>query len=721
MDAIHTDTEDDSRTASVGEGAASHSTRRRQRQREKRRRDFERDADGSAESVNDDASTPRTKKRRIEAESEENGEIDEDGSIRFEDHSQTLNVDAKTVADVSVPHSVPEVSVQQNTNTGEAPSHVLHKDVYAAEHRRASRLFSAFINKNHGHHVLLSLRSTVTGKGSLKTATKEAMEYCGSSLSQGLVAVRHLMGKKAALLLANEERQATPIVQIFLSYAAEEDERSARELIMATPNPAGTTASLIIITPKTVRFRKIKSPSSTLITHLAVGLTKRVESQISTGKLDISSYLLSQAAFTEELATRGDTPPISNDASSDVESSPPSPDLAAGNQARDRVETANGEHRSADGLISQIPEALPFDTTAATAINSTNSTLPQSLPDPSSNMQSSSDPITLKALDPSQRDLQTRYWGLTSDDAPAICPTCAKPGHLATTCPSRTCTHCGAIDVHFSRACPSIQPCSKCHAQGHTAATCPSKLARSAADGFICTICHGAHKESACCWLWRTFKPHNLGPALRKIAHMPVSCYECGARGHWGDDCPARRRGRRTTSDIFSAAYAAHFLATPPPPALPGDAGFHILGRGDRGAQQARDRRNGDEPSDDDDDDDDTSAAAFYGRKVDRAPPRAGIQINYAGRGAEQQVPMPSRRAEPQMAFGPPARYGNEERGGGARFQPPLPPGPPPQMPPAPYGQRPIDRARNRYAQEDEERRFGMSGRRGRSGGRGAR
>ncbi|OCL15007.1 hypothetical protein AOQ84DRAFT_279853, partial [Glonium stellatum] len=137
-----------------------------------------------------------------------------------------------------------------------------------------------------------------------------------------------------------------------------------------------------------------------------------------------------------------------------------------------------------------------------------------------------------------ERELQTRYWGISNPDDLVRCTICAHEGHMAETCPSRTCKHCQACDEHFSLECPTQRKCKKCRERGHVQKDCPSKLARSVADGFFCDLCgESGHVEEECSLLWRTFFPEDV-PNLNKVETLSCCCYQCGSDRHWGDDCP---------------------------------------------------------------------------------------------------------------------------------------------------------------------------------------
>lgn len=193
--------------------------------------------------------------------------------------------------------------------------------------------------------------------------------------------------------------------------------------------------------------------------------------------------------------------------------------------------------------------------------------------DPDSSAQT---PIRMKHLSLDARALQTRYWGLTDDDAMVRCPVCSRYGHYTDTCRSRTCKHCGVEDGHFASACPTFKKCSRCRERGHNVSECPSKLARSTADGLICDLCEGPHAEDKCSWIWRTFHPEDLS-AIWKVDQMITACYECGAHSHFGDDCGRKPRDKIPNSDVFSAKFANQFLHRPITSSS--ENGMRILGK----------------------------------------------------------------------------------------------------------------------------------------------
>jgi hypothetical protein len=188
----------------------------------------------------------------------------------------------------------------------------------------------------------------------------------------------------------------------------------------------------------------------------------------------------------------------------------------------------------------------------------------------------------LRQLLPMERELQAHYWGLSHPDDLVQCAVCAREGHMAETCPSRTCKNCQARDKHFSSECPTQQKCKKCRERGHLLKDCPSKLARSAADGFSCDLCgESGHVEEECSLLWRTFFPEDVSN-LNKVETLSCCCYQCGSDRHWGDDCPLRQKSKRVNVDTFSDRQAGNYLLAPGDPKFKnGEKGICIKGRAD--------------------------------------------------------------------------------------------------------------------------------------------
>jgi len=321
--------------------------------------------------------------------------------------------------------------------------------------------------------------------------------------------------------------------------------------------------------------------------------------------------------------------------------------------------------------------------------------------------------IRLKHISNNEREFQTRYWGIASDDDLVRCSMCSTEGHMIDNCPSRVCKHCGVSWSHFSGACPSMQhlrKCCKCRERGHTIEQCTSKLFRSVGDGFSCDICTGNHVEEECSWIWRTFKPDEA-KGLRKVDNLIISCYECGSSQHWGDDCLSRERSKPIHCNTFSSSFANLFSRTPVTRANAKD-GISIRGRAQQTAIQS-DRDLGE-------------LSNFYGKKVDthRLPvtpmkiklqtPKAQyepaqyqsgykptIAKSYIGNTRYGTVALLHESSEPghsrtELRITSPLRDSRPD--GQYKFRIP---------PTQKASKRPIDEARNRYARESSSMQYG--------------
>lgn len=166
-------------------------------------------------------------------------------------------------------------------------------------------------------------------------------------------------------------------------------------------------------------------------------------------------------------------------------------------------------------------------------------------------------PQTLADLAPDDLKAQLKYFYITKvlrevDMASAVrCLVCMQEGHMAESCGTLLCTHCGVYRDHFSYQCPNTQKCHRCRERGHKQEECPYKLGRLAANELECDLCQRkGHTEAKCELLWRTSgKPWESDMAQQNIRR---SCYECGANRHLGNDCPTRKPRKPMGSSTWS-------------------------------------------------------------------------------------------------------------------------------------------------------------------------
>ncbi|KAG0048054.1 hypothetical protein BGZ83_006942 [Gryganskiella cystojenkinii] len=110
------------------------------------------------------------------------------------------------------------------------------------------------------------------------------------------------------------------------------------------------------------------------------------------------------------------------------------------------------------------------------------------------------------------------------------------------------CTVCGAKDEHVSQECP-LSVCFNCNKKGHIAEKCPKP--RGYGRYADCRKCGSTrHATEDCPTVWRTYVVKSTVPLTPVVAY----CYNCGAVGHFGDDCNMLRPmyARGDTASAFN-------------------------------------------------------------------------------------------------------------------------------------------------------------------------
>lgn len=163
----------------------------------------------------------------------------------------------------------------------------------------------------------------------------------------------------------------------------------------------------------------------------------------------------------------------------------------------------------------------------------------------------------LADLRPTDWNAQVRYFHVLKDqdsidpNTPICCLSCGKAGHMDRDCEYLCCAGCGAYNKHITLECPDVARCSKCREVGHKESNCPYKLNKLARHELICDLCHqDGHTEKECELLWRT----SGAPWESDIPRSDVNifCYECGTKGHLGNDCSSRRPGKSLGTSTWS-------------------------------------------------------------------------------------------------------------------------------------------------------------------------
>jgi protein AIR1/2 len=127
-----------------------------------------------------------------------------------------------------------------------------------------------------------------------------------------------------------------------------------------------------------------------------------------------------------------------------------------------------------------------------------------------------------------------RYFpGVTPDQE--FCTGCASYGHRLRSCPRLKCQFCGDTE-HMGPGCPTRKRCPKCKQLGHPKEKCTEKLALAPGEAMECAFCASKdHTESDCTEFYRSYRPNEY--TMRKVKEIPIYCYCCGKKGHYGTEC----------------------------------------------------------------------------------------------------------------------------------------------------------------------------------------
>ena len=156
------------------------------------------------------------------------------------------------------------------------------------------------------------------------------------------------------------------------------------------------------------------------------------------------------------------------------------------------------------------------------------------------------------------------------------CRKCNQPGHLAKSCKTVLCMLCGMINDHYTEDCQKSIKCSNCNSSGHYRSQCPKKWKKT-----FCQICNSSrHVTERCPDVWRSYKLKTTSTSTTSTKNNDfqnqdkdqdrdtklvlrwdlIWCYNCGKKGHFGDDCDEPRSSRVPLDD--GSAFSGYNLQT---------------------------------------------------------------------------------------------------------------------------------------------------------------
>lgn len=148
-------------------------------------------------------------------------------------------------------------------------------------------------------------------------------------------------------------------------------------------------------------------------------------------------------------------------------------------------------------------------------------------------------------------------------DRRRACFLCASADHDCRDCPNEACWRCGRPG-HQSKDCSQTRStlvmCTGCRRFGHIAAECPTKASYSEEElvDVRCLSC-GVHGHLNC--------------ALKVQRALRLFCYNCGQRGHFGEDCHRPGMDPLTQRRIVAGSMAIHSRSSPGGPGSGGHGG----------------------------------------------------------------------------------------------------------------------------------------------------
>ncbi|ORZ13203.1 hypothetical protein BCR42DRAFT_493273 [Absidia repens] len=121
-----------------------------------------------------------------------------------------------------------------------------------------------------------------------------------------------------------------------------------------------------------------------------------------------------------------------------------------------------------------------------------------------------------------------------------FCFSCLAPGHIQRDC--SLCNECGG-EKHPNIRCPGAFYCHRCKERGHLAMDCRNNRCYDS-----CRHCGEDYHASQCCPTLVHVYRDQVSPKLKVTRY----CYNCGGKGHYGDECPTLPESSQSQQSVFS-------------------------------------------------------------------------------------------------------------------------------------------------------------------------
>lgn len=252
-----------------------------------------------------------------------------------------------------------------------------------------------------------------------------------------------------------------------------------------------------------------------------------------------------------------------------------------------------------------------------------------------------------------------------------ICHNCGQQGHISRECGNESnqpCFLCGQLG-HSRSACPH-DLCYNCLKPGHQSRDCPlPRKRRFLGEHELCNKCSlPGHLQRECPLAWRQYvfcrKVPSKAILSREVSSLKAHCYWCSDSGHFGDECPDRKRGANYS--IFHKPSFEYLEMVCYKLALAGSSHSQTQLQNTGNPRHSGYQHRGERRPE-------GSAGRRFSRSPTRNPPTPHRNMtldNRPGQPQQQRRPSPSRKKSPQRSDGAPGQRAREQGGSGRGHRP---------------------------------------------------